>query len=84
MVRFSGFVVLALTCVCAPRMASACWDSAACSNLSSKERMLVRGLSRCLHFFRVCGGIETHAHTCNHTNAGWISCFYLNERVFVK
>lgn len=43
MVRLSGLLVLALTCVCAPSVVSACWESPVCSDLSSKERMLVRG-----------------------------------------
>ncbi|XP_075872967.1 pro-opiomelanocortin B-like [Nelusetta ayraudi] len=40
MVRLSGLLVLALTCVCAPSVASACWESPVCSDLSGKERML--------------------------------------------
>lgn len=67
MVRLSGFMVLALTCVFAPSMASACWESPACSDLSSKEKMLVRGHGCCPHFFADLGGggglIKTQVHT---------------------
>lgn len=64
MVRLSGFVVLVLTCVCAPRMASACWESSACSDLSSKDRMLVRDQD---FFTDLGGGGATHKHTQVHT-----------------
>lgn len=65
MVQFSGFMVLALTCVCTFSMASACWESPACSDLSSKERMLVRG-NRCCHHFST--RTQAHMHATNLSN----------------
>lgn len=45
MVCLSGLLVAVLAFLCVPSLGSACWDSPTCSDLSSKEKMLVSALS---------------------------------------
>lgn len=61
--RLPGLLVLVLTCVCAPGVASACWESPPCSDLGSKDKMLVREGQKKKHTHVKCA-------SCPHVDVG--------------